>query len=145
MPEIRVVGFEPTNDGVKGRCLSTWLYPKIFKFLYAECFLQILSETLRNVLCHTIRESTHFPSCIHMMYLHTPQYFLLFHPQTEFLPYRTSIPDQKHTSKIRQYHCSKSNNTSLISLIFYKKQDTQAYHNVQKCYEISEPHVRPPR
>ena len=24
-----VAGFEPTNDGVKVRCLTAWLYPKI--------------------------------------------------------------------------------------------------------------------
>ena len=24
-----VAGLEPTNDGVKVRCLTTWLYPKI--------------------------------------------------------------------------------------------------------------------
>ena len=24
-----VVGFEPTNDGIKSRCLTTWLYPYI--------------------------------------------------------------------------------------------------------------------
>jgi hypothetical protein len=25
-----VAGFEPTNDGIKTRCLTAWLYPKIY-------------------------------------------------------------------------------------------------------------------
>ena len=33
-----VVGLEPTNSGVKVRCLTTWLHPKVkfYKFSYIE-------------------------------------------------------------------------------------------------------------
>ncbi len=27
-----IAGFEPTSDGVKVRCLTAWLYPKINKY-----------------------------------------------------------------------------------------------------------------
>ena len=64
---VGIAGFEPTSDGVKVRCLTAWLYPRIFKkaqviahaFLYVGWVVgiepTIFGTTIRrfNQLSHT--------------------------------------------------------------------------------------------
>ena len=39
-----VAGFEPTNDGIKNRCLTTWRHPK--RFLHSSKLLKKLQALL---------------------------------------------------------------------------------------------------
>ena len=36
-----VAGFEPTNDGIKNRCLTTWRHPKEYEDILQEKFYKV--------------------------------------------------------------------------------------------------------
>ena len=46
-----VVGFEPTNDGTKSRCLTTWRYPKNKVFVHSQQNLMELVKGLEPPTC----------------------------------------------------------------------------------------------
>lgn len=45
------VGFEPTDDGIKTRCLTTWRRPnKITKFIFIDLLLFDVKYHLRDIV-----------------------------------------------------------------------------------------------
>ena len=57
-----VAGFEPTNGGIKTRCLTTWLYPK--KEIGEPRGIRTLDTRLRRPLLYPAELWTHGPSGI---------------------------------------------------------------------------------
>ena len=54
-----VAGLEPTNDGVKVRCLTTWLYPIIIKASGEPIGIRTLDTRLRRPLLYPTELWTH--------------------------------------------------------------------------------------
>ena len=46
-----VVGLEPTNSGVKVRCLTTWLHPKILSYIMR---IIVIIQIVKNAFLLTI-------------------------------------------------------------------------------------------